>query len=128
MTSTPHPAPARRRSVAWFACGIRRAQLVALGLLGLAIIPQSVLARGPKLCVWSWLLHLKACPACGTTRALCALLHGHPRQALAFNHNVLATAPLLAGMLLMDVASLFRKQRREGHAQGSCGTQLTVQS
>ena len=34
------------------------------------------------------------CPSCGTQRALHALLHGHPIQALAYNYFFIISIPL----------------------------------
>ena len=69
----------------------------------MALLSPETLGRGPDLCLWRHLFHLSACPACGSTRALAAFFHGNLRQALAFNRNVLVTAPLLVGMLLDDL-------------------------
>ena len=67
------------------------------------LAPPEALARGPALCLWQRLFHLTACPACGSTRALAALFHGRLCDALAFNHNVVVTAPLLLGLLAADL-------------------------
>jgi hypothetical protein len=64
-----------------------------------------VLARGPDICLRKHLFHLAACPACGSTRALAALFHGHVAQALAYNRNVMVTGPLLVGLMVRDVFS-----------------------
>ncbi len=82
-----------------------------LGMAGLAfclLSPES-LARGPDLCLWRHLFHLTACPACGSTRALAAFFHGRFAEALAFNRNVLATAPLLLSLLGLDLYHLARR-------------------
>jgi len=73
------------------------------------LVPPEMLASGPALCLWRRLLHLAACPACGSTRALAAFFHGRFRDALAFNHNVLVTAPLLLGMLAVDLFTSIRR-------------------
>jgi hypothetical protein len=59
--------------------------------------------------LWRRLLHLAACPACGSARALAAFLHGRFADALAYNRNVLVTAPLLVILAAKDVFSLIRK-------------------
>jgi len=85
-------------------CGrVPRAVVLLLALVFFCSVPPEALARGPALCVWDRLLHRAACPACGSTRALAAFFHGHLRDALAFNHNVLVTAPVLLGLLAADV-------------------------
>lgn len=86
-----------------FADGVPR--LVALGLAAvfLSVVPPESLFSGPDLCLWRDLFHLSACPACGTTRALCAFFHGQFAAALAFNRNVLVTAPAILVMLARDV-------------------------
>ena len=77
-----------------------RLLVLPLTIAILALISPETLTRGPDLCVWRHLFHLSACPACGSTRALAAFFHGHFGQALAFNRNVVVTAPLLVGLLL----------------------------
>ncbi len=88
---------------------IPRWVVLSAALAGLVLIPPEVLARGPDLCLWRHLFHVGACPACGSTRALAAFFHGHVAQALAFNRNVLVTAPLLIGLLVHDLLSALRK-------------------
>jgi hypothetical protein len=53
--------------------------------------------------------HIAACPACGSTRALAAFFHGHIHQALAYNRNVVLTAPGLLLMLVQDLAAIARR-------------------
>ena len=89
--------------MAVFSKGIPRWLVLSLAVAAFLAVPPEVLARGPDLCLWKHLFHLVACPACGSTRALAAFFHGHIAQALAFNRNVVVTAPLLIGMLLHDV-------------------------
>ena len=91
-----------------FANGIPRWVVLSLALLVFALIPPEVLGRGPDICVWKHLLHLSACPACGTTRALAAFFHGHLSQALAYNRNVLVTGPLVMALLVRDAAFSLR--------------------
>jgi len=98
--------------MALFAQGIARWKVLAIAVAALAAVPPEVLARGPDVCLWKHLLHLSACPACGSTRALAAFFHGHLRQALAYNRNVVVTAPLLLGMLLSDAARAVRNHWR----------------
>jgi len=72
------------------------------------LVPPEALARGPALCLWQRVFHLAACPACGSMRALAALFHGRFRDALAFNGNVVVTAPLLLGLLAADLVKAAR--------------------
>lgn len=108
MTNTP-------KAQAMFAQGIPRVALLVGALLGLCLVPPELLARGPDLCLWRHLFHIAACPACGTTRALAAFFHGHFHQALAYNRNVLVTAPCLVTLLVQDLKALARS--RKGHLQ-----------
>jgi hypothetical protein len=87
-----------------FCKGIPRWVVLALGVAFFVAVPPEVLARGPSLCVWKRLLHLSACPACGSTRALAAFFHGHLKQALAYNRNVAITGPVLIGLAISDAA------------------------
>jgi len=86
-----------------FAKGIPRWAVLAGALGVFALVSPETLAHGPDLCLWRHLFHLSACPACGSTRALAAFFHGHFGQALAFNRNIVVTAPLLVGLLLDDL-------------------------
>jgi hypothetical protein len=58
----------------------------------------------PDLCLWVRLFGY--CPFHGTTRALAALLHGDVTGAVAYNPLVLAIAPLIAGIALLDLRRL----------------------
>lgn len=80
-------------------------------LAGFCVLSPEALSHGPNLCLWRRLLHIASCPACGTVRALAAFFHGRFRDALAFNRNVLVTAPLLAMLAARDVVSLLRNAR-----------------
>ena len=95
--------------MALFAQGIPRLTVLLAALLGLCLVPPGVLDRGPDLCLWRHLFHVAACPACGSTRALAAFFHGHLRQALAYNRNVVVTAPGLFALLVQDLMVLARK-------------------
>jgi Protein of unknown function (DUF2752) len=101
-------APSSR---ATFAQGIPRLAVLLAALTGFCLVPPQFLARGPDLCVWRHLFHVAACPACGSTRALAAFFHGHFRLALAYNRNVVATAPGLLAMLAQDLAALARSAK-----------------
>ena len=85
-----------------FARGIPRLPLLLAAVAAFCLIPPEVLARGPHLCLWSWLFHLSACPACGSTRALAAFFHGQFGRAFTFNRNVIVTAPLLLALIALD--------------------------
>jgi Protein of unknown function (DUF2752) len=63
------------------------------GRIDLYIFPVVVMAAwfyfpycqtGPSLCLWKALFHVN-CPGCGLTRGICFLVHGHVREAWAFN-------------------------------------------
>src|SRR5487761_832031 len=89
-----------------FAKGIPRLAVLAAAIAILSLVPLRVLERGPNLCLWSRLFHLAHCPACGSTRALAALFHGQIGRALAYNHNVLVTGPLLLLLFISDLWKL----------------------
>lgn len=88
-------------------------RLGRLGLIlliaALCLLSPQVLDRGPDLCLWRRLFRLASCPACGSTRALAAFFHGHFAQALAYNHNVVVTGPLLLTLAGRDLGRLFRE-------------------
>jgi len=95
-----------------FAKGIPRLLLLVAAVAGFCLIPPELLAKGPNLCLWRHLFHIAACPACGSTRALAAFFHGHARQAIAYNRNVVFTAPAFVGLLVHDAV---RAIARLGH-------------
>jgi hypothetical protein len=99
-----------------FAKGMPRWAVLAGVLALLCLVPPEIFARGPDLCLWRHLFHLSACPACGSTRALAAFFHGNFAQALAFNRNVVVTAPLLVALLLDDLRRVV-KGRGGSHGQ-----------
>jgi hypothetical protein len=76
--------------------------VLSLSVAVFVVLPPEVLARGPDICLWKHLFGLATCPACGSTRALAAFFHGHLAQALAYNRNVMVTAPVLIGLLGHD--------------------------
>jgi hypothetical protein len=92
-----------------FSRGVLRRLALGIVLAGFCVLPPEAVARGPDLCLWRHLLHLANCPACGSTRALAAFFHGRLADALAFNRNVLVTAPLLVMLAAKDVFSLLTK-------------------
>jgi Protein of unknown function (DUF2752) len=93
-----------------FAKGISRLTVVLAVVAVAALVPTQLLARGPDLCVWRHLFHIAACPSCGSTRAVSAFFHGHLRQALEFNRNVVVTGPALLLLLIHD-AVIFARSR-----------------
>ena len=95
--------------MALFSRGVPRLLAVGIVMAGFCVLPPEALSRGPDLCLWRHLLHLAACPACGSTRALAAFFHGRFGDALAYNRNVLVTAPLLVMLAAKDVFSVIRK-------------------
>jgi hypothetical protein len=92
-----------------FSKNIPRWVVLMCALIAFCLIPPEALNGAPNLCLWRHLFNLSACPACGTTRALAALFHGQFAQALAFNRNVLLTAPGLIGFLVLDIIELTRR-------------------
>jgi hypothetical protein len=95
--------------MALFSRRVLRLLALGVGLTGFCVLPPEIISRGPNLCLWRHLLHLTACPACGSTRALAAFFHGRFGDALAYNRNVLVTAPLLIALAAKDAFSLLRK-------------------
>jgi hypothetical protein len=103
--------------MALFSNGIPRWLVLMFALAACCAIPPGLLAHGPNLCIWRGLFHLSACPACGSTRALAAFFHGQFTLALAFNRNVVITAPGLIILLALDillVAKRFLRQPKSG--------------
>ena len=95
--------------MALFSRGVRRLLALGVVLTGFCVLPPEALSRGPDLCLWRRLLHLAACPACGSTRALAAFFHGRFDDALAYNRNVLVTAPLLVMLAAKEALTVIRK-------------------
>lgn len=92
-----------------FARSIPRAILLLGALAVFCLLPPETLAQGPDLCLWRKLLHLSSCPACGTSRALAAFFHARFAEALAFNRNVVLTAPGLVLLLTLDALQGLKK-------------------
>ena len=99
--------------MALFARGLPRLAVLLLLVALFRLIPPELLGRGPDLCVWRHLLHLQACPACGSTRALAAFFHGRLREALGYNWNIVVTGPGLPFLIVLDLAALTRKHLRQ---------------
>ena len=87
---------------------------VTIVIAGFCALPPETLSRGPDLCLWRQLLHLAACPACGSMRALAAFFHGRWGDALAYNRNVLVTAPGLIVLAAKDAFGVIRRVRGKG--------------
>ena len=94
-----------------FAKGLPRVFILSAAIAGFCLVPPEMLAKGPNLCLWRHLFHIAACPGCGSTRALAAFFHGHPREALAYNRNVIVTAPAFLGLLVHDALMALRRFR-----------------
>jgi hypothetical protein len=95
--------------MALFSRGVPRLLAVGIVVAGFCILPPEALSRGLDLCLWRRLLHLAACPACGSMRALAAFFHGRFGDALAYNRNVLVTAPVLIALAVKDAFSIIRR-------------------
>ncbi|HIZ27341.1 MAG TPA: DUF2752 domain-containing protein [Candidatus Barnesiella merdipullorum] len=80
---------------------MKKAIVLLVILCGLGIYfmidPESV-SFMPR-CVFHWCTGLD-CPACGTQRAMHQLLHGHLREAFAYNPFLLISLPYLGGLIL----------------------------
>jgi hypothetical protein len=75
----------------------------AVALAGLAVIPVSVIARGPSLCLYKRIFGVE-CLGCGMTRAVDALLHADWNAAMHWNRG----SPLaLAVLLFLTLSALF---------------------
>jgi len=96
--------------MALFSRGVLRRLALSIIVAGFCLLPPETVSRGPDLCLWRHLWHFAHCPACGSTRALAAFFHGRLGDALAYNRNVLVTAPLLVMLAAKDVFSLFSPQ------------------
>jgi len=95
--------------MAIFAKGIPRWPVSVVALGAFVLVAPERFAHGPELCLWRHLFHLGACPACGSTRALAAFFHGRFAAALAFNRNVVVTAPTLLVLVAQDLVYLLRR-------------------
>ena len=92
--------------------GIAQVAVLVVALALFCLLPPEAWARGPDLCLWRFLFDLSSCPACGSTRALAAFFHGQFARGLAFNGNVLITAPGLLVLLARDSLCFLRSVRR----------------
>ncbi len=102
-----------------FSEGIPRPAVLLTALATFCLVRPETVAGGPDLCLWRNLLHVAACPACGTTRALCAFFHGEFARAVAFNQNVLVTAPTLLSLVGIDTARWLREVFRSAFSLNS---------
>ena len=75
---------------------------------------------GPTLCIWTLLLNIH-CLGCGLTRAICFLVHGHIRDALAYNPGAPFVLFVIAGISLDAVQQLIRLERRTIREESSDG-------
>lgn len=71
----------------------------------------------PAQCVWApkCLFHTVTglqCPGCGFSRAMHALLHGHPAQALAYNYFMVLSVPYALVVLLASYCPALPVVRR----------------
>jgi hypothetical protein len=103
--------------MALFCRGVPRLLAVLVVLAGFCLLPPEALSRGPNLCLWRTLLHLRACPACGSMHALAAFFHGRLHHALTYNRNVLITGPGLIALAARDIGSILSRLVR-GNRKG----------
>jgi hypothetical protein len=75
------------------------AMLVAGALL---VVPTSIVAAGPSLCLVRNLVGHE-CPGCGMTRAISSLLHGRLEEAVRHNWLVVVVYPLLCVVFVRAV-------------------------
>jgi hypothetical protein len=94
---------ARRRHAAWLFAGLSAVFLFS------ALVPATALAGLPSLCLW----HRAGldCWACGLSRGVCELSHGHWGAALAHNRLSPAVYALLLGLWLHSGWRLLRRQQ-----------------
>jgi hypothetical protein len=99
-TSKKRSSDARRRHAAWLF-----ASLSAVFLFS-ALVPADILARLPSSCLW----HQAGlnCWACGLSRGVCELSHGHWDAALAHNRLSPWVYALLLGLWLQSAWRLLR--------------------
>jgi Protein of unknown function (DUF2752) len=102
--------------MAIFAKGIPRWAVLVVVLGAFVLVPPERFAQGPDLCLWRHLFHLTACPACGSTRALAAFFHGRFAAALAYNRNVVVSAPVLLTLIAQDFVYFLRRMPLAGRA------------
>jgi hypothetical protein len=75
---------------------------VILVLIGLFYYFANPLAQHfPIQCPWR-LLTGTLCPACGSQRAMSALVHGHPLQALSYNYFFILSIPYALAVILVS--------------------------
>lgn len=86
--------------------------LAAAGMMiWLATVDPARLESGRRVCLFQNITGHE-CPGCGTTRAISALLHGHPGKAVQYNVFVIIVFPLLALVgIKSSIKSLSRAYR-----------------
>ena len=86
---------------------------ITLGGLALAYLIWRYALGAPTVSrCWVWEHWGVYCPGCGGTRAVIALAHGHPLQALYYHPAVPVTAVL--GAVYMVSQTVWRLRRRRG--------------
>lgn len=86
---------------------IPTATILAVGIAYYYLADPATATWMPK-CPWR-LLTGTQCPGCGAQRALHALLHGHPLEALRHNYFFTVSLPLLAAAVVAE--GFDRRQR-----------------
>ncbi len=87
MSNRPDPGPAARGAI------LVSRVLAALWLVGLTVLPWTMLDRLPVRCLFRPLLG-RPCPGCGITHSVWLLLHGQPAAAFEWNPLGLLVLPL----------------------------------
>lgn len=95
------PAPVGRPRPPWVATAVVGA--AAIGACAFVRVLNPVVESNPPFCPFKMMTG-HDCPGCGATRALNALLHGHP--GVAADHNLLFVALLPIAVVLYLVWAL----------------------
>jgi hypothetical protein len=87
---------------------LARVVTLSVGISVLAFVDAGSL-RFPDLCIWERISGY--CPANGTTRALTAFFRGEWEQSIRYNVNILLVIPMIAGILVVDIFRLIKRNK-----------------